>query len=80
MFKQLVQFEHKIEDFIAHFSLPPNTPIPIAKEMLLQFLKIVGQIEDQGKAAMEAQAAQDEPKEPDEAIIEPIPEHCVNCE
>ena len=66
MLRQLVQFEHKIEDFIGHFTLSPNTPTPLAKEMLIQFLKYVGEIEDKGKAAMEVQAAQEAPKETEE--------------
>lgn len=63
MLRQLVQFEHKIEDFLGHFMLPPNTPIPIAKEILCEFLKIIGQIEDQGKAALESQAQAQAPIE-----------------
>jgi len=56
MIKHLVQFEHKIDEFVGSFILTPNTPTTIAKEFLLEFIKMVGQIEDQGKAAMEAQA------------------------
>jgi len=48
-----------VENFIGHFLVPPNAPTAIAKEMLLHFLKLVEQIEVEGKAAMEAQAAED---------------------
>lgn len=77
MFKQLIQFEHTIGEFVAHFMLPPHTPTNIAKDILLEFIKIVGQIEDQGKAAMEAQAAQN--KEAEVTSV-PVQDHCVNCE
>ena len=39
-------------------NISPDVPIPFIKEMLFQVQKEIGQIEDQIKANMEAQAAQ----------------------
>ncbi len=78
MMKQIVQFEHKIEDFVGHFYCAPNTPLPMAKEMLFQFLKELGQIEDNEKARQAAEAPQPDKSVTDEAKVEeekivPIP-------
>ena len=46
----MVRLEHIIEGKVGHFLLDHDTPLPIAKEMLFQFLKYLGQIEDNVKA------------------------------
>lgn len=55
MFKNVVKFDHTIDGKTGHFFCDHDTPIPIAKDMLLQFLKYLGQIEDQAKAQAEEQ-------------------------
>lgn len=71
MLKNFVQWSHKIEEFEGLIHFTPNTPIPIAKELLFQCLKYLGQIED--SAAQQAQAAP-LPKVESEAITENQPE------
>jgi hypothetical protein len=47
MFKHLVEFEKEIQGFKSTWHLANGMPTAIAKEMLLYFLKCIGQIEDQ---------------------------------
>jgi len=63
MFKNVAHFEHVIEGKVGHFLIENNTPIALAKEMLFEFLKRLGQIEDNVKAqqAAEAEAKANEP-------------------
>lgn len=68
MLKDIKQFESEIEGKMGRFMVEYDTPISVAKEMLFQFLKILGQIEDNYKAA---QAAQPSPESSPE--IEPSP-------
>jgi hypothetical protein len=49
MFRNIVEFEHTVEGFTGLFHLPNGTPVHLAKEMLVQFLKMVALIEDQAK-------------------------------
>lgn len=44
--KMITQFVSKIQEFEGHFHCDPNTPTSVVKEMLFDFLKIIGQIED----------------------------------
>lgn len=53
MIKNTVKFEHTIEGKTGHFICDQDTPIPAAKDMLFQFLKYLGQIEDQIKSQQE---------------------------
>jgi hypothetical protein len=57
-----VSYVHEDKDvrneFNGHFLVDNNCPIPFIKEMIFQVQKEIGQIEDQIKANMEAQAAQ----------------------
>lgn len=75
MFKNIAKFEHIVEGKIGHFLCDSDTPLPAAKEMLLQFLKFVGQIEDNVKAQQEAQAAAQ--KAGEETKVEPITDEAV---
>jgi|HubBroStandDraft_3_1064219.scaffolds.fasta_scaffold00795_2 hypothetical protein len=50
MFKHLVQFEKEIQGFKSYWHLDNGMPTTVAKEMLLYFLKCIGQIEDQNQA------------------------------
>lgn len=73
MFKNLVKFEHVVEGKIGHFLCDNDTSFAAAKEMLLQFLKYVGQLEDNARAQAEAAKAAQEAKEA-EAKTEPPPQ------
>lgn len=55
MIKNLARLECVIEGKVGHFLLDHDASIAVAKEMCLQFLKYLGQIEDAAKAQMEAQ-------------------------
>lgn len=70
MLKNIVKLEHIIEEKVGHFLCDNDTPIPAAKEMLLQFLKYIGQIEDNIKAQQEAAKAEKEAATLDEKIEE----------
>lgn len=79
MIKNKVQFEATIAEKLGHFICDNDCPIAVIKEMLCQFLKEVGQVEDQIKAQMDAQAAQKKTEEANapieanvESKIEPI--------
>ena len=62
MIKYLAKFESNVEGRIGHFLLDHDTPVHIAKEMAFQFLKYLGQIEDQAKA-QEQQKQNEQPVE-----------------
>jgi hypothetical protein len=73
MFKITVQFQHTVKDKTGYFYCENDTPFESTKEMLFQFQKLVGQLEDQVKA--QAQAAEDAKKaEEAKSKIEPITE------
>ena len=61
MLKNIVQLEHAIEGRVGRFICDNDLPIPVAKEMLFQFLKFLGQIEDQAMA--QQKEAEDKAKE-----------------
>jgi hypothetical protein len=62
MLKQISQLECVIADKIYQFTCSPDSSIEHVKEALFQFLKFVGQIEDNAKAAQEVQKRQNDPK------------------
>jgi len=49
MFKNLARLEALVEGKVGHFLLDHDTSTVIAKEMCFQFLKYIGQLEDQAK-------------------------------
>ena len=65
MLKNLAQLEHIIGDNFYRFTCGNTAPISEIKDALFQFLKLVGQIEDQAKAQQEAQAAEQKEQAPD---------------
>jgi hypothetical protein len=67
MLKNKAQLECIVNEKVGHFYCDQDTPIPVAKEMLFQFQKYLGQLEDASKAAQ----AQQEPK-PADAPVEPV--------
>jgi hypothetical protein len=56
MLSQLSVFAHQIENRAFHLLCDPNSPLSHVKEALAQFMKHVGNLEDQIKANAEAQA------------------------
>lgn len=58
MLKNLVRLEAVIQGKVGHFLLDHDTTSQVAKEMCFQFLKYLGQLEDQAK---EQQAKQQPP-------------------
>jgi len=53
MLKNVCQIESKIENWESHWTLSHDTPIHICKEMLFQFQKYIGAVEDAAKAQQE---------------------------
>ncbi len=49
MIKQVLKFEYLIEGKKGDFLLEYDTPVQVAKEMAFQFLKYLGQLEDEAK-------------------------------
>ena len=68
MIKNLVQFESTIDGRVSRWFIDNDCPLTIAKEMLFQFQKQIGQIEDSVKAQ---QAAIEEQKKADELAALP---------
>ena len=74
MIKGVASFESKVKDRSSIWYVDNDCPIEIAKEMLFQFQKMVGQVEDQQKAALEQAAKEAEEKKASESKVEPIAE------
>lgn len=66
MLKNLIQIEHTIEGKTGRFICDNDTPFNIAKELLFQASKYLGQLEDQARANFEAQQAQKKEEQPQE--------------
>lgn len=60
MLKTSAKLECVVNEKIGHFYCDNDTPIPVAKEMLFQFQKYLGQLEDSIKSAEETKKAQEE--------------------
>ena len=68
MLKNISRLENKINEKTYQFLCDMDSPLPEVKEALFQFVKYVGQIEDQIKAKQEQEKLDSEVKE------EPKPE------
>lgn len=53
MLKNLSRLECMVNNKVGHFYCDYDTPLEVAKEMLFQFQKYIGQVEDAHKAAKE---------------------------
>jgi hypothetical protein len=65
MLKNIVRLEHKVDNRIFHLLCDNDAPTGHVKEALFQFLKYIGQIEDQAKtqqAQPETDKVAEEPK------------------
>lgn len=65
MIKTLAQLKHIIGDRDYTFLCESTSPLPEIKESLCQFIAYVNNVEQQAKAAQEAQAAAQKEQEPD---------------
>ena len=63
MIKNIAKFETEIEDRTYQLLCELDSPIGHAKEFVFQFLKYLGQVEDNLKAQMEELKAKKEEKE-----------------
>ena len=72
MIKNLLSLVLTIENRTGHFMLEHGTEIQVAKEMGVQFLKWIGQLEDQAKAQQEQESQKNEEKLPEEQKSEEI--------
>ena len=70
MLKTIAKLEHKIGDKIYQLILDADSPLQDVKEVLFQFTKYVGQVEENVKSQQAAQADQ----KPVESKVESIPE------
>lgn len=76
MLKNIVKLEHKIADKLYTFILDNDSPLEHVKEVLFQFQKYIGQIEDQVKSQKEAQATVPSPvvlETESQSKVEPLP-------
>jgi hypothetical protein len=63
MIKNLSRLESIIDGKVGHFTCDVDTPLHSVKEMLFQFQKYIGQIEDAVKASQEKEkSSNEEPK------------------
>ncbi len=60
MLKNCSRLECVVNDKMGHFYCDIDTPLPVVKEMIFQFQKYVGLVEDQVRA-QEEQKKQEEP-------------------
>ena len=72
MLKNMSQLEHIIADRVYHFTCDATSPISEVKDALFQFLKYVGNIEDQIKANQAAQAAPEQTS-PEVPVSDSVP-------
>lgn len=77
MIKLIANFEHKINEWTCQFLMNHNTPIDVAEEMALAFIRYLGQVKDAAKAQAEAAKQEESPKI--EAIQQPQ-EEVINVE
>lgn len=73
MLKTIVKFEHTIGDKTGQFFVDHDTPIEIAKEIVLKFLHQISSIEEQVQARLEAEKAKSQM--PQEGV--PTQDHCI---
>lgn len=79
MLKNVTQLEVIIDNKIARFTCDMDTPVNVVKEMLFQFQKYVGQIEDQARASQEEAKNQEEEKASEEKPSEEkVAEEIIN--
>lgn len=64
MYKNCTRLETVVNEKIGHFYCDSDTPIAVAKEMVFQFQKHIGMIEDHIRA-------QEEKKKESESSLEP---------
>lgn len=73
MIKQITRLEHKIADKLFHFTCENESSIEHVKESLFQFLKYIGQVEDNIKSQQEKIEQEKKEKEEQEKIQEEKP-------
>jgi hypothetical protein len=69
MLKNITRLEATVAEKTGHLYLDNDTPIPVVKEILVQFLTFVGNIEVEAKKNLEASEAV---KAVDEADLLPV--------
>lgn len=74
MLKNCTRLECVVNDKTGQFYCDMDTPLAVAKEMIFQFQKYIGLVEDQLKAQEEAKKAQEEEK-----ATENVEEHSNSC-
>lgn len=60
MIKSILQVEAKVQDWVSHWNLAPNTPLEAAEQMCLQFLQYLGKCKEM--AAQQAKEAEEKEK------------------
>ena len=69
MLKNCTRLECVVNEKVGHFYCDIDTPLPVVKEMIFQFQKYIGLVEDQIRAQEEKKAEDDAPEELEEQII-----------
>jgi len=76
MLKNIVKLEHKVADKVYTLILDNDSPLEHVKEVLFQFQKYIGMIEDQVKSQKESQTAVPSPvvlEAESQSKVEPLP-------
>lgn len=73
--KPIHQLHSVVQEFEGFFHCDTNVPTTVVKEMLFDFLKLIGQIED--NMAAQQKAAADEAAQSLPQSDLPIQDHCV---
>lgn len=74
MLKNLAQLEHVVSGKAYQFVCAVDAPIQDVKDALFQFLKYVGNIEDQAKAQAAAAAPAPAPEAPEVPVVASVAE------
>jgi hypothetical protein len=69
MLKNCTRLECVVNEKVGHFYCDIDTPLPVVKEMIFQFQKYIGLVEDQIRAQEDKKAEDDAPEELEEQII-----------
>ena len=72
MLKNVTRLECIVDGKTAHFYCDNDTPLHVAKEMLFQFQKYVGHVEDNARAQYEAAKEKEEADSNVESKIEEL--------
>ena len=77
MLKNISRLESVVGDKIGHFYCDNDTPLHVAKEMLFQFQKYIGQVEDNIKAQHDAKIKAEQEALPSQDDAVNVPQESI---